>query len=192
MSTPYLPAGLPSPGAGADGLRRPYWEGTRDGELLIQRCKDCGTLAVGTGMDLPPLPSFDLGWERGRAGKGRIYSWERPWHPVHPALNDQGPYIVVLVELPDADNVRMVGNLSGRPDAGGRDRRRRSRRCSSSTTTPSRRSRCCSGSWPSVGARTSRSAHCRERATPVALMGCVIDKDAPLEWRAPGKDAALQ
>jgi hypothetical protein len=22
----------------------------------------------------------------------------------------------------------------------------------------------------------------------VALMGCVINKDAPLEWRAPGKD----
>jgi hypothetical protein len=22
----------------------------------------------------------------------------------------------------------------------------------------------------------------------VALMGCVIDKDAPLEWRAPGKE----
>jgi hypothetical protein len=31
--------------------------------------------------------------------------------------------------------------------------------------------------------------HCRERATPVALMGCVVDKDAPLEWRAPGKEA---
>jgi hypothetical protein len=30
--------------------------------------------------------------------------------------------------------------------------------------------------------------HCREGATPAALMGCVIRKDAPLEWRAPGKD----
>ena len=30
--------------------------------------------------------------------------------------------------------------------------------------------------------------HGRERATPVALMGCVIHKEAQLEWRAPSKD----
>jgi uncharacterized OB-fold protein len=51
------------------------------------------------------------------AQKGRIYSYERVWHPVHPALKDQGAYVVVLVELPDADNVRMVGNLLADPEA---------------------------------------------------------------------------
>jgi hypothetical protein len=49
------------------------------------------------------------------AGEGVIYSWERPWHPVHPALKGHGPYIVVLVELPAAGNVRMIGNLLGDP-----------------------------------------------------------------------------
>ena len=44
---------------------------------------------------------------------GRIYSYERVWHPVHPALKEQGAYLVVLVELPHADQVRMVGNLIG-------------------------------------------------------------------------------
>jgi uncharacterized OB-fold protein len=34
---------------------------------------------------------------------------------VHSALNGHGPYVVVLVELPDYDNVRMVGNLLGDP-----------------------------------------------------------------------------
>ncbi len=34
---------------------------------------------------------------------------------MHPALKDHGPYIVVLVELPDAGNVRMLGNLLGDP-----------------------------------------------------------------------------
>ena len=47
------------------------------------------------------------------SGRGRIYSWERVWHPVHPALKDACPYMIMLVELPDADNVRMVGNLIG-------------------------------------------------------------------------------
>ena len=58
--------------------------------------------------------SFELGW-RQLSGKGRIYSWERVWHPVHPALTDSCPYVVVLVELPEAENVRMVGNLVGDP-----------------------------------------------------------------------------
>jgi uncharacterized OB-fold protein len=37
------------------------------------------------------------------------------WHPVHPALKEACPYLIVLVELPDADHVRMVGNLLGDP-----------------------------------------------------------------------------
>jgi hypothetical protein len=58
--------------------------------------------------------SFDLDWEQS-SGRGSIYSWERVWHPVHPALTDFGPYLVVLVELPDAGGVRLVGNLLGDP-----------------------------------------------------------------------------
>jgi uncharacterized OB-fold protein len=46
---------------------------------------------------------------------GVLYSHERVWHPVHPALAGQGPYIVALVELPDADGFRIVGNLIGDP-----------------------------------------------------------------------------
>jgi uncharacterized OB-fold protein len=57
---------------------------------------------------------FDLDWVAVEP-RGRIYSWERAWHPVHPALKNHGPYIVVLVELPHAGNVRMVGNLLGDP-----------------------------------------------------------------------------
>ena len=69
---------------------------------------------MGTGVDLPQVPVVRLRLAEG-VGQGRIYSWERPWHPVHPALKGHGPYIVVLVELPDAGNVRMLGNLLGDP-----------------------------------------------------------------------------
>jgi uncharacterized OB-fold protein len=49
------------------------------------------------------------------SGHGRIFTWERVWHPVHPALESACPYLVVVVELPDAGNLRMVGNLLGDP-----------------------------------------------------------------------------
>jgi uncharacterized OB-fold protein len=55
-----------------------------------------------------------VGYEETPA-EGVIYSHERVWHPVHPALAEQGPYIVVLVELPQADGARIVGNLIGDP-----------------------------------------------------------------------------
>ena len=34
---------------------------------------------------------------------------------MHAALNGHGPYLVVLVELPEYGQVRMIGNLLGDP-----------------------------------------------------------------------------
>ncbi|HJR01471.1 MAG TPA: OB-fold domain-containing protein [Methylomirabilota bacterium] len=110
----YLPAGLPRPVPEPDGLDRPYWEGTRAGRLLVQRCRGCGTFQWGPEWICHRCLAPDPDWVE-VAPRGRIYSWERAWHPVHPALRDHGPYVVVLVELPEAGNVRMLGNLLGDP-----------------------------------------------------------------------------
>ena len=114
MSEFVLPAGLPVPVPTADGLDRTYWEGTRNHELWVQRCRACGTWQWGPEWLCHECHSFDMGWER-VAAEGRIYSWERPWHPVHPSLAEGVPYTVLLVELPHAGGVRMVGNLVGDP-----------------------------------------------------------------------------
>ena len=115
MSKSYLPEGMPIPVAQADGLDTPYWEATRRCELMIQRCAHCGTWQWGPEWICHNCNSFNMEWTE-VTGEGTIYSWERPWHPVHGALKDHGPYIVVLVELPDAGNVRMIGNLLGDPE----------------------------------------------------------------------------
>ena len=57
-------------------------------------------------------PFVEVDWETVEP-KGKIYSWTRVWHPTHAVLNDRGPYIVVVVELPHADGVRVIGNLLG-------------------------------------------------------------------------------
>lgn len=110
----YLPEGLAVPSAGADGLSAPYWEGTRREELLIQFCRACSHWQWGPEWICHHCDSFDLDW-REVQGRGVIYSYQRIWHPVHPALTGHGPYIAVLVTLPGADDVRMVGNLLGDP-----------------------------------------------------------------------------
>lgn len=113
-SPTYLPAGLPIPVPEPDGLSAPYWHGLRENRLLVQRCGGCGGWQFGPEWICHRCHRFDPEWVE-VAPRGRIHSWERVWHPVHACLKDHGPYLVVVVELPDAGNVRMLGNLLGDP-----------------------------------------------------------------------------
>jgi uncharacterized OB-fold protein len=108
----YLPPGLPAPAPLPDGLDGPYWEGALAHELRVQRCNACAAWQWGPEWICHRCLSFDVGWAVA-AGRGRIYSFERVWHPVHPVLANAVPYLVVLVELPQAGGVRMIGNLLG-------------------------------------------------------------------------------
>lgn len=108
----YLPEGLPIPVPESDGLSAPYWAGLRQNELRIQCCGTCKTWQWGPEWICHKCHSFDMEWKTVKP-EGTIYSWTRVWHPTHAVLNNRGPYITVVVELPGAGNVRVVGNLLG-------------------------------------------------------------------------------
>ncbi len=110
----YLHAGLPKPMPRPDGLDAAYWEAAAQDVLKVQRCNACKGWQWGPEWICHRCLSDDVGFEA-VAPTGRIYSYERVWHPVHPALQEQGPYLVALVELPQCDGIRMVGNLLGNP-----------------------------------------------------------------------------
>ena len=112
-SEAHLP-GPRQPAPANDGLDAPFWEGTRAHELRVQRCRSCEIHQWGPEWMCHACNSMELDWVTVDP-VGQIYSWQRPHHPVHRALSDRGPYIIVLVELPHADNLRMVGNLLGDP-----------------------------------------------------------------------------
>jgi len=88
-----------------------FWEGTRRGELLIQRCAGCGVLRH------PPSPMCgrcqSTSWDTVTAsGAGSIHSFVVHHHPPLPGF--AMPHVPVLVEL--AEGVRMVSYLSGDVD----------------------------------------------------------------------------
>jgi len=114
MSESYLPPGLPIPVAERSGLSAPYWQGVREERLNVQRNPRTGVYQWPPQWIAHDTQTFDVDWVE-VAPRGVIYSWTRVWHPVHPALKDAGPYIVVVVELPHAGGVRMLGNLLGDP-----------------------------------------------------------------------------
>lgn len=114
MSEGYLPPGLPIPVPERNGLSAPFWQGLREEKLKVQRNSRTGVYQFPPQWIAHDTQTFDLDWVDVEP-RGLIYSWTRVWHPVHPALREACPYIVVVVELPRAGGVRMLGNLLGDP-----------------------------------------------------------------------------
>ena len=95
----YLPKGLPEPVTETDKLDLPYWQGTRAGKLMVQRCGACNTFQWGPEWLCHECRSWDMKWVQVE-GQGKIWTWTRCWHPVHAALKGFGPYIATsLVKL---------------------------------------------------------------------------------------------
>jgi uncharacterized OB-fold protein len=112
MSDYYLDEGLPQPVASE--IDAPYWAGLRDNEMRLQVCGACNEWQWGPEWICHHCHSDDVSFQAVEP-RGVIYSYERVWHPVHPALKEQGPYIVVLVQIPSAGDVRVIGDLLGDP-----------------------------------------------------------------------------
>ena len=62
---------------------RGFWEGTRNGELRIQRCSDCGRYRHLPTPMCPECSSLDYTWTV-VSGRGFVYSYVIVRHPVHP------------------------------------------------------------------------------------------------------------
>jgi uncharacterized protein len=114
VTVSYLPPGLPTPAPANDRLDEPYWTALGEERLMLQFCRKCDRCQWGPEWICHRCHSFDLEY-RTVEHSGLIFSYERVWHPVNRALAGYGPYLIVLVELPHADGVRLVGNLLGNP-----------------------------------------------------------------------------
>jgi uncharacterized OB-fold protein len=83
-----------------------FWEGTKVGELRIQRCPECGTLRHPPGPMCPSCggdkPDYVVA-----AGRGTVFSYVVHHHPQVPGRTV--PFVVALVEL--EEGVRMLGEL---------------------------------------------------------------------------------
>ncbi|WP_090063620.1 bifunctional MaoC family dehydratase N-terminal/OB-fold nucleic acid binding domain-containing protein [Lentzea flaviverrucosa] len=92
-----------------------FWEGTRLGELRIQRCGGCGLLRHPPGPMCPECgatkPKYLVS-----EGYGVVYSYVVHHHPQVPGK--QTPFVIALVELDEG--VRMLGELDGEPSVGQR------------------------------------------------------------------------
>jgi uncharacterized OB-fold protein len=92
-----------------DSETRPFWEGCREGKLLLQSCTQCGTKRFPPTRFCQVCRSAELEWTPS-SGRGRVFSWIVVRHPVpRDVYALDVPYVVALVALDEG--VRMPSNI---------------------------------------------------------------------------------
>ena len=79
-------------------LSRPFWEGAKRHELLLQRCGSCERYRFPPSERCAGCLSTETAWFAA-SGRGKVWSWIRMWQPYFPAFDGDRPYVVAYVEL---------------------------------------------------------------------------------------------
>ena len=87
---------------------RPFWDGTKKHQLLIQKCKDCGRYQFYPRSTCMHCMSENIEWVKA-SGKGKVYSYTIAYRPGSPAFADDAPYNIAIIEL--EEGVRMPSKV---------------------------------------------------------------------------------
>lgn len=96
-------------------LTKPFWEGAKRHELLVQRCKKCSEYVWYPRELCAICLSPELEWTQ-VSGEGRLYSYTVIYQPANPAFRGEAPYIYAMVQLNEGP--RIVANLVDCPIEG--------------------------------------------------------------------------
>jgi uncharacterized OB-fold protein len=96
-----------------DEWNRYYWEGAREGRLVLLQCSGCGLFVH------PPTRAMCPSCRREElkptevSGRGSVYSWSVMHSGGNPGFEDRIPYAVLVVELAEQPGLITIGNLVG-------------------------------------------------------------------------------
>ncbi len=113
LDEPFFPQGMSEPEP-ADPINAGFFEAAADGRLVVQTCADCNVRQYPPELNCHSCYGFNMSWVE-VAGTGHIWSWVEVVHPAHPALREFGAYVVALVELDDAPEVKLMGTVVNAP-----------------------------------------------------------------------------
>lgn len=94
----------------ATGVSAEYWAACRRHELVIQRCRGCGTHQFYPRILCTSCSSRSLDWVRA-SGRGTVASFAVVRRPISAAFAAQVPYVVALVTL--AEGPTMMSGVVG-------------------------------------------------------------------------------
>lgn len=88
----------------------PFWVGCREGELRLQRCRDCDRIQFPPRRFCAGCLSDHIDWERA-SGRGSVRTYTVVTMPASAAFVEDLPYVVALVEL--AEGPTLVAGIKG-------------------------------------------------------------------------------
>lgn len=106
---PYMPDAMPIPNV-KDQWTAEWWAHCKKHELVVQKCSDCGTFRHGPAPLCHNCLSWNFEWQK-VSGKGTVFTYTIAHYPAMAVLKEKVPYNIVIVELADAGNIRMCGNI---------------------------------------------------------------------------------
>src|SRR4051812_15980473 len=89
---------------------QPYWDGLREGKLMLQHCASCGKVRHYPRPVCPHCLSMESEFKQAATG-GTLHTWTVCHHPFNFFFKQAAPYIVALVDM-DA-GVRVNAPLRG-------------------------------------------------------------------------------
>ena len=92
------------------GESRPFWDGCRRHELLLQRCRACGMTQYYPRGACASCWGVDLEWQPS-AGRGTVYTFTVVHRSQAPGFQDALPYVLAYVEL--EEGVQVLTSLVG-------------------------------------------------------------------------------
>ena len=93
-----------------DELSAPFFDGARDGRLMLQHCQSCDRWSFPVRERCPHCLAAPLSW-RAAGGRGTLYTFAIMHQVMNPGFAAEGPYNVCQIDLDEG--VRMVANIIG-------------------------------------------------------------------------------
>lgn len=96
-----------------DEASAPFFEGAREGRLMLMRCRACGAWRAPARDRCDVCWSTDTEWAQA-SGRGTVYAFGIMHQVYHPAFAAEVPYNVAVVELDEG--VRLTTTITGCPN----------------------------------------------------------------------------
>jgi uncharacterized protein len=87
-----------------------FWDGTREGKLLIRHCTACGAHHYYPRTFCPECWSDRVEWVEA-SGRATLYTHSTVYNNDLPPFNEQVPYVAAIVDLEEGP--RMMTRISG-------------------------------------------------------------------------------
>jgi hypothetical protein len=89
---------------------RPYWDGAREGKLVLQRCANCGLFSSRPRVICPKCHGDDFEWQQ-VSGRGVIHSYAIARQTTAAGFVDELPFVVVHVQIEEEPTCYVSTNL---------------------------------------------------------------------------------